>query len=206
MAIHYTDSGHSCLSRRSDHYGATNPCATGREVANSLHTLKGTITYSEVKKAVVKSITRGPSYSYRAVYLLGRIVARGRAEDIGVEWHVDGGAELAPVLACLAGLGARAHDAHKQQGKERDPGERRHGADLVHAVPPHSSPKRRRGDGSASCVPCSASRLGAAACWRLYWTGEREWDRVFDFVLGDGSTFWVKACGGTERGFGDGIC
>jgi len=88
------------------------------------------------------------------VYLLGRIVARGRAEDIGVEWHVDGGAELAPVLACLAGLGARAHDAHEQQGKEDDPGERRrHGADLVHAVPPHSSPAAAaRG---RQCLLCS---------------------------------------------------
>jgi hypothetical protein len=103
----------------------------------------------------------GPSY--RAVYLLGRIVARGRAEDIGVEWHVDGGAELAPVLACMAGLGARPHDAHKQQGKEGDPDERCHSADLVHAVPPHSPHSHSGGAGTAAPplpgLVCSALRF-----------------------------------------------
>jgi len=196
MAIHSTDSGDSCLSRRSDHYGATNPCATGREQ----------FTYSEVKKTVVMSITRGPSYSYRAVYLLGRIVARGRAEDIGVEWHVDGGAELAPVLACLAGLGARAHDAHKQQGKEGDPGERRHGADLVHAVPPHS-PRRRREDGSASSSwpPVFHALLLGLAPWLA---GRENGNGIACSTSCSemDQTFWVKACGGTERGVGDGIC
>jgi hypothetical protein len=81
----------------------------------------------------------------RVSHLLGRIVAGGRTEDVGVERHVDGGAELAPVLAGPAGSGAWARHAQKQQQEcgRTDPTSR-HGQ------------QRRQGLLSSS-VSCSAS-------------------------------------------------
>jgi len=86
-------------------------------------------------------------------------VAGRRAEDVGVERHVDGGAEVAPVLAGLAGAGARKQQEQQRRQEEGGPGGRPRGADPGHAVPPHSFP--------APSVACSAPwRLGGAASRR----------------------------------------
>jgi hypothetical protein len=116
-------------------------------------------------------------------------VAGRRAEDVGIERHVDGGAEVAPVLAGQAGAGARKQQQQRRQ-EEGGPGGRRRGADPGHAVPPHSRRPLLRA--------LLLGGLAATASWRQYWnwTREREWDRVSYRALGS----WVKACGGDGGG------